>query len=289
MSQSKRLSLVTIAALLAIGFAVYEWYEAALVRAAERGLRARWSEQDARLRAAEEDLHAAERRAALAVVPAAPAAAPTPAPGATPFKSRNAWIASHPDVRTRYLKDFRSTLDATYGPVFKTLNLSAEQIERVKDLLTQREDKNITVAQNADSGGLDPAAVVELGNQLTRANNAAIKAVVGDDDYQAIHQYLRETAVVPLVSTLSSTMAGLNQPLTADQEMKLTAVLSASSQRRNDNTAVVANTVNWDQAVAGAQTILSPDQLNAFVLIQQQNQGGQQLAALQRQLVAPPK
>jgi hypothetical protein len=66
-------------------------------------------------------------------------------------------------------------------------------------------------------------------------------------------------------------------------------VLSASSQRRNDNTAVVPNTVNWDQALAGAQTILSPDQLNAFALIQQQNQGSQQLNALQRQLMAPAK
>jgi len=292
---NKRLLLVLAAAILAVGFATYEWYEAALARAAERGLQARSSELDAHLRTADQDLREAQaRRAVLDRAAAAAVASPPARPAATlparPAQSRMLWIATHPEMRVRYLKDFRDMLDATYGPVFKSLHLPSEQIEKVEDLLTQREDKDLTMTQTANAEGLDPgsAAFVTMNDQLTRANNAAIRAMVGSDNYQAIHQYLRQTAVVPLVSDFSSTMAGLSQPLTADQEVKLTAVLAANSQHRA-STAAIPNTVNWDQAMAGVQGILSPDQLSTFTLIQQQRQGQQQIMAMEKAFAAPPK
>ena len=83
-------------------------------------------------------------------------------------------------------------------------------------------------------------------------------------------------------------MAGLSEPLTADQEVKLTSMLAANSQRR-PNTAAIPGTVNWDQAMAAAQSILSPAQLSTFALIQQQGQGQQQIVEVQKALAAAAK
>lgn len=288
---TKTLLAVAAAAILAVGFATYEWHEAAWARAAERGLQVRRSALDLRLRAADQDLRQSRaRRGALDQAAASLPARPAAALPARPAQSRRLWVATHPEVRARYLKDFRDMLDTTYGPVFKARHLPAEQIEKVEDLLTQREDKDLTVGQTASAEGLDPTApaIVAMNDQLTRANNAAIRAAVGADNYQAIHDYLRETAVVPLVSSLSSSMAGLGEPLTADQAVKLTAALAASSQRR-PNTAAIPNTINWDQAISNAQGILSPSQLSTFTLIQQQSQSQQQIMEMQRALTAPAK
>jgi hypothetical protein len=296
-SRSNRtLFLVAAAAILAAIFATYEWREAGLARAAERELQARRSELDSRLHAADQDLRQAQARRAVLERPAAPV--PTQAPArpdaarpARSYQSRMLWFATHPEMRVRYLKDFRAILDQSYGPVFKALRLPADQIEKVEDLLTQREDKNLTVIQTANAEGVDTnaAAPAAMNDQLSRANNAAIRAVVGKDNYQAIHQYLRQTSVVPMVSDLSNAMAGLSQPLTADQEVKLTTVLAESSQRREGTGAAIGGTVNWDKAAAGAQDILSPDQLSTFALVQQRDQGRRQIMEVQATLTVPAK
>jgi hypothetical protein len=203
-------------------------------------------------------------------------------------ENRATWFSAHPDVRSRYLKAFRDGLGTTWGFLFQTLNLSDDQQEKLKDLLAQREDNDITVEAAAAARGVDESdpEIQALDDQLDAANKAAIQALVGKADYHAIRQYMHAEAVIPVVDALAGNLYGSDAPLTAEEATSLTQALVASSQQKASGRAV-AGTLDWDQAGARAQSILTPAQFGTFAVIQQQGQAEQQLKQLAHSFTGP--
>jgi hypothetical protein len=279
-----------LATLLAIGFAGREARIAAVTRAAESRLEARQAELAARLREAQRARRQREREEAALAQAARGASliSASLAPAASPMDSsvrRSSWLAAHPAERRGYLAAFRAGLTLDWGLLFKTLGLSADQVEKLKDILTQREDDDITVESAAAARGVgesDPE-IAALDDRLDAASKAAIRALVGQPDYQAIHQYMHDQAVVPVVNQLAETVYAGNEPLTADQAMALTRALAASSTQTQNGRAI-DGTVDWDAAQARAAAILTPAQLAAFADIRQQGQATQQVKQMTRAL-----
>jgi hypothetical protein len=285
-------ALAVLFAAMAGGFAAYEARKAVLAGAAERALEARRAELDARFRSAQRDLQEARRtRLALEQRAAAPPALPPAGAdlaGAGSSDSRSAWFAAHPEARRRYLQAFREGLVTTWGLLFQRLNLSPDQEEKLKDLLAQREDNDITVEAAAGARGLDEAApeIQALDDQLDAANKAALRDLLGKAGYNAVRDFLHDEQVIPLVDQLAGSVYASPTPLTGDQAVALTQALADSSQKKESGR-VIGGTIDWDQAIARAQSILAPAQLAAFSSLQQQAQAQAQIKQMMAALRAP--
>lgn len=287
------LVLAGAAAAVALIFAVHEGRTAAANRAAERELQLRREDLAARLRAAERELReAAARRQALegqAAAAAGESAAPAePAARLSSSVRRSAWFAAHPEARRQYLQAFRAGLTTTWGLLFQSMNLSADQVEQLKDLLAQREDNDITVEAAAAAKGLDESdpEIQALDDRLDAANKAALKELLGKENYASVRNYMHAEEVIPIVDQLAGGVYAGSAPLTADQAMGLTQALADSSQKK-DSGRVIADTVKWDQALARAQAILSPGQFATFAAIAQQAQAAAQISAMKHSLQPP--
>jgi hypothetical protein len=273
-----------VVAILAIGFAVGARQRAAAAKTQELAWQMRHSALAARFRIARRE-HQTETslpgklRLAARMVDDSLAETVPIKPNSS--ENRATWFLAHPDVRSRYIKAFRAGLGATWGLLFQTLNLSEDQQEKLKDLLAQREDNDITVEATATARGVDESdpQIQALDDQLDAANKAAIRALVGKADYNAIRQYMHAEAVIPVVDELAGNLYGSDAPLTATEATNLTQALVASSQQKASGRAV-AGTINWDQAGARAQSILTPAQFATFSVIQQQVQAGQEIKQL---------
>jgi hypothetical protein len=291
------LILTAAAVVLAIAFAGYEARTALVDRAAERELQAHREDLAARLRAAERDLReeAARRQAleqqAKAAAIVEPTAGAARAAGLGSSAARSVWFAAHPEARRQYLQALRAGLSTTWGLLFQTMNLSPDQVEKLKDLLAQRADNDITVEAAAAARGVDESApeIQALDDQLDAANKAALKDLLGKANYAAVRNYMHAEEVIPIVDQLAGSVYPSSTPLTADQAMGLTQALADSSQKK-DSGRVIDGTVNWDQAVARAQSILSPGQLATFTAIAQEAQAQAQIETLKNSLrpLVPP-
>jgi len=285
----------TLLAVLAVGFAFREARMAAAAAAVERGQRARRLVLESQFREAQRELERARRgRQSLQQLAAQREGAAPDGPGAGGAASgaafsRSAWFAAHPEARSRYLRAFRDGLSTTWGLLFKTLNLSPEQQGKLEDLLAQREDDDITVEAAASARGLDVSApdIQALSDELDATNKAAMKDLLGKAQYAAVHAYMHDEDVLPLVDALAENVYNTSAPLTGDQALALTQALADSSQKKESGR-VIEGTVDWEQAMARAQVILAPQQRDAFTLIRAEAESKAAVDGMMRSLVAPP-
>ncbi len=287
-----QIGLAAAALLAALDFAARERREAATERAAEHAIEVRRTDLEARFRAAQRDLQQAQRsRSDLQRAADAPGLSQLAAAAASPAaatQSRQGWFAAHPEIRGRYLKAYREGLGTSWGLLFHALNLSADQVEQLKDLLVRREDNDITVVAAANARGVpesDPA-IQALDDRLSSENSAAIRALLGKPAYAEFRDFMHAQAVIPLVDELAGRVSSADEPLTADQALNLTRALADSSQKKPSGK-VLEDTLNWDQAIVRAQAILSPSQLMTLSVMRQTTQARQQISQMYRAITTP--
>jgi len=181
-------------------------------------------------------------------------------------------IANDPQKLAEYLQSYRGSLDLYYGDMFKALGLSAEQIEKLKDLnvwgLQQQMDLNAAM----EVQGLDRNSVAykELQAELSRTRMAKEKELLGDlvtpyREYQ--REYSRTQGVRDLAKELAGTAVYSGELMTSVQVERTTQILAANSQRGKPGyMSGYANpsTVNWLAARAQLQDVLSPTQIVAL-------------------------
>jgi hypothetical protein len=193
-----------------------------------------------------------------------------------------------------YFAAHRANLPSTYGPLFRSLKLSPDQMRQLEDRIMQRDEQFFDIVsavpdaiQGASYGGgglfnrnpflitshsedgdpLQPStpdgqAAAELLRQNDAAFQEAATALLGPAGYQQILQYERTLPVRDAVDGLGNNLAASQAPLTPEQADQLTqALASASSPYQNGGVARAGNFIDWDESVAQAAQILSPPQL----------------------------
>ncbi len=270
---------VSLAAALAIAFAVREWHKARRLAAESEQRRTVRFDINRQLSAAEDVLREARLQTAdldrtLRIAKARPEPAPESVSEPKPVGS-SATAALH----ARYMKAYRDNLVGQWGLLFQILGLSQGQIEQLKDLLTQREENDITVQQTAIRRGLEESSpeIQALDDELDRQNKAAIAALLGPDGYSQYRDYYHDRAVLPIVSDLAGDLFSTGTPLSAPQAQQLIGILADNSKKRDGST-VVKGTVNWDKAIGSTQAFLSPAQTAALGALRSQYEAEQQVA-----------
>lgn len=286
--KTKSLLVVFAVAALAIGFAVRATWQNWEATAAVAGLvpqnaamRAKIVGLEQRLRTAKDGLARMRQETATAPagrggagVVAATAESETPSrPKATAGRlSPETVIANDPQQMAEYAKDFRATLDLTYGGMFKALRLSPEQIEKFTDLKVWLEQNRMDLLAAVETQGLDQQgdAYARLLQQQRRITREKERELFGPGPLlEQSREYSRTQYLRNITQMLASSLVSPDAPITAALVERVTEVVARNSERRPGEpwSWQYWTTINWDAAGAQLQGVLSPSQLATLRLV----------------------
>ena len=301
--------VAAVAAAIGVGSAIYEANRAArsaaelaALRTANSGVTAKAAELETQLKAAEVSREAATARIAalendLALAKkSATGAAPRPAASAM-SPSSSPW--GNPAYARVYMERFRTSLALRYGLLYRTLNLSPDQIAKFEAALVEGQQGAIDVWAAASSQGLPTSGNSPSATSVTRLTTApaaiqhdTVKALLGEDGYEKFQQFDKARPARDFIASLAGNLYYSASPLTAQQGDALSSILGASTKPvkiplpSDGKTPMWRNSdaTNWDAVNAQAQTLLAPAQLAALRILTEQTRLDREIA----QILNPP-
>jgi hypothetical protein len=271
--------LTALVAAVAIGFAIRFRTQAVHWLRTPDELHRRYDELERQLQAENQRIAADERQAAdlQRSLAAAHAAASRASAAAQSGVDPRKLIAATPALRAAYLKLFRDGLDVKWGLLYKMLGLSPDQVDKFKDLLTQREEVSLEMTAAAQAQGFDGNSPEwdRLFRQLNNPVREGFVALLGQTGYATYKQYNNDSAVLPVVGDLAAALDP-SATLSVPQATQLITAFADSSQKDADGKAQ-KNTLDWNQAMTRASAILAPNQLSVLGLLQQDAETGKQI------------
>ena len=213
-------------------------------------------------------------------------------------------LAGNPDFQRLLALQMKGRLSQTYGPLFKALNLTPDQLAQFQSLLADKQQSLMDVMQAAREQGInpraDPTGFQALVNQAISQVDQSIQQALGDAGYQQYQQYQQTLPERNTVNNLQTQLSYTQTPLTEDQANAMIALLAQNQpQRAGSGTAGTdsggdagpspfalmnggGNAKITDATITQASSVLSAPQVSALEQIQQQQQAQQQMQQLMR-------
>ena len=213
-------------------------------------------------------------------------------------------LAGNPEFQKLLAVQMKGRISQTYGPLFKELNLSPDQLAQFQSLLADKQQALLDVMQAAREQGLnprsDPQGFQSLVNQAVSQVDQNIQQELGDSGFQQYQQYQQTLPERNTVNTLQTQLSYTQTPLTADEASAMISLLAQTQpQKAGSGTAGTDNggdagpgpmaLINGggnakvtDDAIAQAAGVLSAPQISTLQQIQQQQQAQQQMQQLMR-------
>ncbi len=213
-------------------------------------------------------------------------------------------LSANPEFQKLMAIQIKGRISQTYGPLFKSLNLSPDQLAQFQSLLGDKQQALADVFQAAREQGInprsDPDGFKALMNQAISQTDQSIQQTLGDDAFQQYQQYQQTLPERNVVNSLQQSLSYTQTPLTEDQASQLVSLLAQYQPQRAGNG--TAGTLNGgdagpgvfslmngggsakvtDEAVNQAQGILTAQQVAALQQIQAQQQAQQQMQQMMR-------
>jgi hypothetical protein len=213
-------------------------------------------------------------------------------------------MAGNPEFQKLMAIQAKGRIVQTYAALFKTLNLSPDQLAQFEGLLADKQQALMDVLQAARSQGInprsDPSGFSTLVNQAITQSDATIQQALGDAAFQQYQQYQQTLPERNTINSLQQSLSYTQTPLTDDQANQMIALLQQTQpQRAGNGTAGTTNggdggpgimaLVNGggtakvtDDSLTQASGVLSAPQMSALQQIQQQQQAQQQMQQMMR-------
>ena len=213
-------------------------------------------------------------------------------------------LAGNPDFQKLLAVEVKGRINQTYGPLFKALNLSPEQLAQFQSLLADKQQALMDVMQAARDQGInprtDPDGFKTLVNQAISQTDQSIQQTLGDAAFQQYQQYQQTLPERNVVNSLQQSLSYTQTPLTDDQASQLVSLLAQyQPQRAGNGTAGTSNGGDGgpgifalmngggtarvtNDALSQASGILSSQQVAALQQIQLQQQAQQQMQQMMR-------
>lgn len=213
-------------------------------------------------------------------------------------------LAGNPDFQKLLAVQMKGRINQTYGPLFKALNLSPEQLAQFQSLLADKQQALMDVMQAAREQGINPRADPDgfktLVNQAMAQTDQSIQQTLGDAAFQQYQQYQQTLPERNVVNNLQQSLSYTQTPLTDDQASQLVSLLAQyQPQRAGNGTAGTSNGGDGgpgifalmngggtarvtNDAISQASGILSSQQVAALQQIQLQQQAQQQMQQMMR-------
>lgn len=215
-------------------------------------------------------------------------------------------LSGNPQFQKLMAIEMKGRISQTYGPLFKALNLSPEQLNQFQTLLADKQQAMMDVLQAAREQGVnprtDPEGFKTLMTQAVAQTDQSIQQVLGDAGFQQYQQFQQTLPERNTVNSLQQQLSYTQTPLTDDQASQLVSLLQQTQPQRAGNGTSGTSTGGpggpgpglmsllngggtarvTDEAIAQAQGVLSAPQVAALQQIQQQQQAQQQIQQLMR-------
>lgn len=267
--RSRILPLVAVALALFLG--AVAWFNARAAahhRAEHRALTNRIQEHRSSLRHVEARLAAARAKPVLTeptarALPSAPL--PVPKRAAVPALPPNSLekLANDPHLQNVKLASRRAQLAITFGPLYRSLGLTPDQVARFEQNLLRKEETNedIIAAARARGTSINDPAVQKMLGESAQAYGSAQHELLGDQGMLQLSEHERLAMVREIVSGYSGAAAMSGAPFDGEQAERLTQVLDGASARYSKTNSPDVGKINWTQVTAQAVAFLSPAQL----------------------------
>ncbi len=211
-------------------------------------------------------------------------------------------MMANPEVQGLISSAERAGVEIRYAALFRSLNLSPDQAERLKALLVDRQNSRRDVIAALEQQGLNPRSDPEAFRKMVADAEAAVdtslRSVLGESGYQQLTQYERTQPQRNLVGTLQQHLSSSDAPLSHAQSEQLVQILASNAPAQDGrqshrvftspgttglNGVVGAGSARiTSEALTQAATVLNETQLKALKLLQQQQRNARQLQQLMR-------
>jgi len=215
---------------------------------------------------------------------AGPSPKAAPAPAARKLDRAVGALLQSPRLQAQYLEAKRARLERTYGPLFRSLNLSPDQVSRFAALEIQREEETLDIAGAVPTalrssfsdgqwftgslslgvggtpGDPDTQAAAKLLQQANQGFQDAAATLLGPDGYGQLVDYERAMPMRGVVDDVAGSLA-TSSPLSPEQANQLTQILAQASSSYTKGRTATLSPIDWDQALQQASSVLSPPQM----------------------------
>ena len=148
-------------------------------------------------------------------------------------------MASDPQFQKLMAIQMKGRISQTYGALFKSLNLSPDQLAQFQGLLADKQQALMDVMQAAREQGInprtDPDGFKTLANQAIAQTDQQIQQVLGDAGFQQYQQYQQTLPERNVVNSLQQQLSYSQTPLTDDEANQMIALLAQTQPQRAGN------------------------------------------------------
>ncbi len=191
----------------------------------------------------------------------------------------------------------RSGLDQRYGHLFRRFKLAPSELEKFRDLLTERQLSSFDAVTAAVSQGINVAAspgeLTAVMNKVRSDVDETIRAFLGESRYQAYQEYTANASSYALLELLDRRLGYTDAPLQAAQSESILRILTAAKNASPPSAPAVPGPLDsfaqaisvgqkfaeasgfndlpgtiTDEVIAQAQAVLSPAQVGVLRQIQ---------------------
>lgn len=153
-------------------------------------------------------------------------------------------LMNKPEVMALLSVQQKAAVEARYAALFKSLNLSPEQAEKLKAVLAERQTTMMDVMSAARDQGIDPRRDPEAFQKLMAMAqndiNSSIKAVIGDSGFAQFETYEKTLPQRNVVNQLQQRLSYTDTPLSTAQAEQLVQILAANTPTPSANSAAAA-------------------------------------------------
>ncbi len=291
--------LPSLLALLSLGLAIALWSqhaELAQLRSRQQEWRESSASAEKRLAAAEANVRELERQVAEARRPVMATKAEAGGlagdgrsqagmeGGLDALMPRIAEFMDRPAMQKMMATQLRNQVERRFKALFRQLNLSPEDTEKLKALLLERERTAMETVMLAAQKGLNPMQNQEEIQKLIAGGQAEtdeqIRQLLGNDSYQSYVDYRTLEPQRNTVAQLQQSLGYTDAPLNASQAEQLTRLLASSAAPKGGTTPGAGTgtrgnaraPVITDQVIESSRSFLSPTQVQGLVDLKAQQE-----------------
>lgn len=209
------------------------------------------------------------------------------------FGNRMQELMADPEYAQAFQKQQRARLDGPYADLFARLNLPPATLNALQNLLVEKQNaaRDVFMAAREEGlGGRENRDQLRELLQLTQDEiDAQIAETIGEQNYETLKAYESTGPQREVVDRLESRLSYSATPLNDAQAQALTTILAETTTPTNSGR---GNTGNFgvsrgsvsitDETITRAQGVLSADQLDSLVALQEEQQASQQISQIMR-------
>jgi hypothetical protein len=198
-------------------------------------------------------------------------------------------VMTNPEYQELNAKHNHSSLRFTYGPLYRKLGLSPEQIANFEAAMDEQEQSTMDafLAARSQEVSYEDPSLAQLKAADAKPVDDKLRATLGDAGFEEFNAYKKTMDSRAAVDSLASALYYTETPLTAGQADQLTQLVAANTGKRSVDAAgtTTFGEVDWDKVYAQAQGILSSSQLNLLQAVGEKKRTEDKLAALSGKLI----